>query len=72
MGASTATAYPPPPPLPPGVKLQYAYLLRVPILVGVTLFALPIVSLFVFRQLLGNLFLLEPWNILWTMVATMM
>ncbi|HZL66985.1 MAG TPA: patatin-like phospholipase family protein, partial [Candidatus Limnocylindrales bacterium] len=55
---------------PLGVKLQYAYLVRVPILVGITLFALPIVSLFALRQLLGNLFLLGPWNILWTMVAT--
>ena len=37
---------------------------------GITLFVLPIVSLFAFRRLLGNLFLLGPWNILWTMVAT--
>ncbi len=56
--------------LPLGVWLQYGYLLRVPILVGITLFALPIVALFVYRQLLGNLFLLNPWNILWTMIAT--
>ena len=60
----------PPKRLPLAAKLQYAYLLRVPILVGSTLFVLPIVSLFALRQLLGNLFLLGPWNILWTMVAT--
>ena len=58
--------------LPLAANIQYAYLLRVPILVGITLFVLPIVSLFTFRQLLGNLFLLGPWNILWTMVATAM
>ncbi len=50
--------------LPLGVWLQYGYLLRVPILVAIALFALPIVALFVYRQLLGNLFLLNPWNIL--------
>ena len=60
----------PPKRLPLAAKLQYAYLLRVPILVGITLFVLPIVSLFALPQLLGNLFLLGPWNILWTMVAT--
>ena len=74
MGTSTAPAPgpndAPPKQLPLGVKLQYAYLVRVPILVGITLFALPIVSLFALRQLLGNLFLLGPWNILWTMIAT--
>ncbi len=73
MGATTAPApdsKDAPPKLPLGVRLQYLYLLRVPILVGITLFALPIVSLFTYRQLLGNLFLLNPWNILWTMIAT--
>ena len=73
MQGSIATAESDQPPrkrLPLGVWVQYGYLLRVPILVGITLFALPIVSLFVYRQLLGNLFLLNPWNILWTMIAT--
>ena len=74
MGASISPAAGPnnvpPKPMPPGVWLQYLYLLRVPILVAITLVALPIVSLFTYRQLLGNLFLLNPWNILWTMVAT--
>lgn len=68
MGATTApVADPnnaPPKRLPLAAKLQYAYLVRVPILVGITLFGLPIVSLFAVRQLLGNLFLLGPWNIL--------
>ena len=44
----------PPRRLPLAAKLQYAYLLRVPILVGITLFVLPIVSLFAFRQLAGK------------------
>ena len=74
MGANIAPAEDPnnvpPKPLPLGVLLQYLYLLRVPILVAITLFALPIVSLFTYRQLLGNLFLLTPWNIFWTMIAT--
>ena len=73
MEGSIATVESDKPPrkrLPLGVWLQYGYLLRAPILVGVTLFALPIVALFVYRQLLGNLFLLGPWNILWTMIAT--
>lgn len=61
------------PRLPFGAKLQYAYLLRVPILIGGILVALPIVSLFTsFRQLLGNLFVLDCWNIFWTMIATVM
>ena len=74
MGASVPPAEvpnnPPPKGVPLGVWIQYLYLLRVPILAGITLLALPIVSLFVYRQLLGNLFLLDPWNILWTMIAT--
>src|SRR5947209_9231522 len=43
------------PPLPRAAKLQYLYLLRVPILIGTALFAFPVVSLFIFRSLLGNL-----------------
>ncbi len=53
-----------------GEKVQYVYLLRVPILVGATLFALPFVSLYIFPQLLANLFVLELWNIFWTMMAS--
>lgn len=58
------------PPLPAAAKLQYLYLLRVPILMGITLFFLPILSLTKFYSLLGNLFVLDLWNIFWTMVAT--
>jgi hypothetical protein len=53
-------------------KIQYLYLLRVPILVGLTIFFLPIVSLYCFRQLLGNLFVVMPSNIFWTLIATEM
>ncbi len=61
------------PRLPFGVLLQYGYLLRVPFLIGGILVALPIVSLCAsFRQLLGNLFILDCWNIFWTMIATIM
>src|SRR5215471_4400062 len=61
------------PRLPFGAKLQYAYLLRVPVLIGSILVALPIVSLTTsFRQLLGNLFVLDGWNIFWTMIAAIM
>lgn len=63
---------PPHRPLPLRVKLQYLYLLRVPILVWVAVFVLPIVSLTRVRQLLGNLFVLTPWNIFWTMIAAEM
>jgi uncharacterized protein YjbI with pentapeptide repeats len=58
------------PPLPSAAILQYLYLLRVPILVGVSLFALPILSLTKFHSLLGNLFVLGRLGIFWTMVAT--
>lgn len=58
------------PPLPQAAVLQYLYLLRVPILMGITLFALPILSLTSFSSLLGNLFVLDLWNIFWTMIAT--
>jgi hypothetical protein len=54
-------------------RLQYSYLLRVPILIAVTISALPIVSLHTSsKQLLGNLFVVDLWNIFWTMVATEM
>jgi Patatin-like phospholipase len=54
-------------------RLQYLYLLRVPILIAITIFLLPIVSLHTrLKQLLGNLFVVRPWNIFWTMVATEM
>jgi hypothetical protein len=56
----------------PWAKLQYLYLLRVPILMGVMLFFLPMVSLFLFRQLLENLFVVGTWNIFWTVIATEM
>src|SRR5215471_11462591 len=58
------------PPLPRAAKWQYLYLLRVPTLMGLVLFALPIVSVTAFQSLLGNLFVLNPWNIFWTMIAT--
>ncbi|HEY6969477.1 MAG TPA: pentapeptide repeat-containing protein [Candidatus Angelobacter sp.] len=58
------------PPLPRAAKWQYLYLLRVPILMGLVLFALPIVSVTAFQSLLGNLFVLDPWHIFWTMIAT--
>src|SRR5579864_1373073 len=58
------------PPLPSAAVLQYFYLLRVPILMGITLFTLPILSLTEFHSLLGNLFVLDRLNIFWTMVAT--
>lgn len=57
------------PPLPRAAVLQYFYLLRVPILMGITLFVLPILSVTWLRSLLGNLFVLDPLNIFWTMVA---
>jgi len=58
------------PPLPKAAFLQYLYLLRVPSLMGLTLFALPILSVTLFRSLLGNLFVLDLWNLFWTMIAT--
>jgi Patatin-like phospholipase len=53
-------------------KLQYAYLLRIPILIALALILLPVISLFVLRELLGNLFVLDGWNIFWTMIVAMM
>ena len=53
-------------------KIQYLYLLRVPLLMSLTIFLLPILSLFCFRQLLGNLFVVTVWNIFWTLLATEM
>ncbi len=58
------------PSLPWRTRLQYSYLLRVPIVIGLTLFAFPILSIYEFRQLLGNLFVVGPWNIFWTVFAT--
>jgi len=67
----TATPAPPGarPPLNLSAILQYAYLLRVPLIAAISLFGLPIVSLFWARQLLGNLFVLDPWSIFWTVLA---
>lgn len=59
-------------PLTFGDRLRYLYLLRVPILMGVTLVALPVISLYCWRELLGNLFVLGSWNIFWTTMATVM
>lgn len=60
------------PPLPPAAVLQYIYLLRVPILLGLGLFFLPIVSLCTpVRQLLGNLFVLSRWGVFWTVFAAL-
>jgi hypothetical protein len=53
-------------------KLQYAYLLRVPALIGITLIALPLFARWNLRQLLGNLFVVTPLNIFWTMLAAEM
>jgi hypothetical protein len=53
-------------------RLQYFYLLRVPILIAITIFFFPIISLTSLRQLLGNLFVVDLWNIFWTMIATEM
>jgi hypothetical protein len=55
-----------------GDRLRYSYLLRVPILVGLVLAALPVVSLFCWRELLGNLFVLGCPNIFWTTMAAVM
>jgi len=60
------------PVLPWRTRLQYLYLLRVPILIGITIFCFPILSLYKFRQLLGNLFVVGLWNIFWTLAATEM
>jgi hypothetical protein len=53
-------------------KFQYLYLLRVPIMTAAMLVLLPIISLFAFRELLGNLFVLDVWNIFWTMIVATM
>ncbi len=58
--------------LPWRSRIQYLYLLRVPILIGAAVVSLPIVSLFKFRQLLGNLFVVNLWNIFWSVLATQM
>lgn len=55
-----------------GDLVRYLYLLRVPVLMGGALAALPLVSLFCWRELLGNLFVLSEWNIFWTTMATIM
>jgi len=54
------------------VRLQYLYLLRVPILMAFTIVVLPIVSLTVARELLGNLYVVNLWNIFSTLFATEM
>jgi hypothetical protein len=59
-------------PLTWGDRLRYVYLLRVPFLTGGALAVLPVVSLFLWRQLLGNLFVLGEWNIFWTTMAMVM
>jgi hypothetical protein len=59
-------------PLTWGDRLRYVYLLRVPFLTGGALAILPVVSLFLWRQLLGNLFVLGKWNIFWTTMAMVM
>lgn len=60
------------PPLPPAAVLQYIYLLRVPILLGIGLFFLPIIALWTpVRQLLGNLFVLGLWDVFWTVFASL-
>jgi hypothetical protein len=58
------------PTLPWRARLQYLYLLRVPILMAFTIVALPIVSLTVARELLGNLYVVNLWNIFCTLFAT--
>ena len=59
-------------PLPWGARVQYFYLLRIPIIMGAAICILPIASFVWFRQLLGNLFVLDLWNIFWTVLATQM
>ncbi len=57
-----------------GDYLRYAYLLRVPILMGAALASLPPVALWVLpiRALLGNLFVMDGSRIGWTMLAAVM
>ena len=59
-------------PLPWRVRLQYFYLLRIPILLAIILLALPFVALFWARPLLGNLLVVGLWGIFWTTMAAMM
>jgi hypothetical protein len=56
----------------PWVRLQYLYLLRVPILMALAILVFPVVSLCWLRELLGNLFVVDPWGIFCTVVATEM
>jgi hypothetical protein len=56
----------------PWVRLQYLYLLRVPILMAIAILVFPVVSLYWLRELLGNLFVVDPWSIFSTVVATEM
>src|SRR6266566_366841 len=52
---------------------SYAYLLRVPILIGLILMLLPPFAIWLFgRSLLENLFVLTPGNIFWVMDVALM
>jgi hypothetical protein len=63
----------PRPPLRLGDYLRYGYLLRIPILMGIALALLPIISLETkVQELLGNLFVLDGPSIGGTLLAAMM
>jgi hypothetical protein len=52
---------------------SYAYLLRIPILIGVILIGLPPIALWgPPKSLLENMFVLTPWNIFWAMIPALM
>jgi hypothetical protein len=54
-----------------GVWITYFYLMRVPILIGITLFLLPFLALTALHQLLQNLFVLSVGGTVWTTVLAL-